>query len=144
MRRPTSSASTPAGVASSRIDTESRTIDHELPRISTPIAIPATGSARSQPVVSTTSAATATPTEPARSAKTCRSAARTLRLSPARERMPAASALTASPISATASIQPPRISRGLSSRWTASMKTQIAITASATPFASAARISARR
>ena len=44
----------------------------------------------------------ATPTEPARSANTCRSAARTFRLSPARERIRAATALTTSPINATA------------------------------------------
>jgi hypothetical protein len=52
--------------------------------------------------------------------------------------------LTPRPTAAIAIIHPPSTSGGSLKRWAASMKIQIEIATSATPFASAARISARR
>ena len=85
-RRPSASASMPRGVDSSRIAVESRRIVHALASTRTPIRMLTSGSASTQPVVRITTAATATPTEPRRSAKTWRNAASTLRLSLARAR----------------------------------------------------------
>ena len=56
-RSPTARVSIPLGAASSRIAVESRRIDHELTRTSTPIRTLTSGSASSQPVVRMTTAA---------------------------------------------------------------------------------------
>ncbi len=102
------------------------------------------GSISSHPVVRITTAAIATPSEPSRSAKTCRNAASTLRLwLRARARTIPAATFTAIPTSAITSIQPPRTSPGSLSRIAASTKIQIASATSSTPFASAASTSAR-
>src|SRR3712207_4485645 len=85
-----------------------------------------------------------TPTEPSRSAITCLRAPSTLRLSPPeRERTKAPVTLIASPTTATAIIQPPRMGGGSCKRAKASTKIQTETATSVTPFARAARISAR-
>ncbi len=105
---------------------------------------PMIGSACSQPVVRITIAATIAPTDPARSASTCRIAPATLRLSPEPgERTLKAITLTIAPSVATASMPAPATSSGFSSRPTASQRIQTETTARRTPLASAARISAR-
>ena len=102
------------------------------------------GSASTHPVVRITTAATATPNEPRRSAKTWRKAASTLRLwLRARERTTPAATFTAMPTSPIASIQPPSTSPGSPSRIAASTKIQIASATRSTPLASAASTSAR-
>ena len=79
-RRPSASASIPRGVDSRRISVESRRIDHALASTSRPMRMLTSGSASTQPVARITMAAIATPSEPRRSAKTCRNAASTFRL----------------------------------------------------------------
>src|SRR6266446_732494 len=77
------------------------------------IATDASGSARVQPVATTTSAAATTPTEARASLRTCRYAPRTLRLVAASAcRSQAHPRFAASPTTATASIGPPSTSGG--------------------------------
>ena len=123
---------------------DSRSTPQALASTSTPIRIETSGSARSQPAARTARAATTTPSDPSRSARTWSSAARMLRLPPpGRQSTRAATRLTASPASPTPSTQPARISSGAARRRPASTKIQIASATSAAPLVKAARISAR-
>ena len=103
------------------------------------------GSASTQPVVRITIAATATPTDPRMSAKTCRNAASTLRLCAARPKSTSpATTFTREPDERDREHPAAeRVAGIVGDASTASTKIQIASATSSTPFASAARTSAR-
>ncbi len=111
--------------------------------MSAPMASASSGSIGHQPVAYTTTPAMSAATEPRTSPTTCRSAARTFRLSPARLRRNATSPFTASPASATPITASPTTGRGASRRSTAWTESQLTTASISRPLISAATISAR-
>ena len=142
--RATASASIRVGVCSMRIAVESRSTPQALATIKTAIASETSGSTSVQPVVTITSAATRTPTEPRRSAITCRNAASTLRLSPTRaEEDGRRQGVDREPDRGDHEHPAPEQLRRSSSRSIASQTIQPLTSTRVSPLTKAARISAR-
>src|SRR5512143_2742433 len=109
------------GVDSRSTSTDSRTTPHAPRRISSAMITDAMGSATTQPVHRTITAAATVPTEPSRSLSTCRYAARTWRLDvPDEWSILAATMFTSSPATATTNINPLLTDSGDRMRITAS------------------------